>query len=90
MKVDQEIVKFEFPMAYAGYFINNCKDNLTDEEIKDADSIIKNLSKRHISILHTENEEEYKTQEWKIGNHYVWMQICTYVCIRQIFRRKKE
>lgn len=90
MKIDNEVVKFEFPMAYAGYFINNCKDNLTDEEIKDADSIIKNLNKRHISIVSTENEEEYKTQEWKVGEEYYWMQTCTYVCIRQIFRRKKE
>ena len=90
MKIDNEVMKLDFPMVYAGYFINNCKDNLTEEEIKDADSIIKNLNKRHISIVSTENGGEYKSQEWKIGNHYVWMQICTYVCIRQIFRRKKE
>lgn len=90
MSNDIEVVKFEFPMIYAGYFINNRKDGLNDEEIKDADSIIKNLSKRHISIVSTENEELYKTQEWKIGNNYLWMHMCTFVCHRQIIRRKKE
>lgn len=90
MSNDIEVMKLEFPMAYAGYFINNCKDNLSDEEIKDADSIIKNLNKRHISIVSTEEEEEYKTEEWEIGNNYYWMQMCTYICYRQISRRKKK
>lgn len=87
-----EVMKLDFPIIYTGYFINNCKDNLTEEEIKDADSIINNLKKRHIIIVGTDDSdiESYKIGGWKIGDKYYQLRMCTYICHREVKSRKKK
>ena len=77
----QMVEKHDFPAIYASYLINDDPSSLTNNEITDANSIVKNLAKHNVHIVSCEEEE--KTGWWSFnGERELFCTMLTYICHR--------
>lgn len=84
-----KVEKHDFPAIYASYFVNGDPSGLTDEEIDDADVILKNLAKRKVFISTCEGEYTGRWQ-FKENERELLCTMSTYTCFREVKTRKKQ